>query len=162
MNINLRPITPKDRDFLRQMLYLSVFVPPGAAPYDRSIVQLPEISKYIDGWGTKKDDFGIIACISDVPAGAVWARLFGESGKGFGFVDDKTPELVIAIMEGFRNKGLGKMLMEQFFLMAIERGYRKVSLSVDKINPAFRFYQRLGFVTKGGTDQSPTMVKVLM
>ncbi len=161
MNISFRSIKPDDKEFLREMLYQALFVPPGQEPYDRSVLELPEISKYIDNWGTK-DDFGIIASVSHGPVGAVWARLFDKYEKGFGYVDDQTPELSIAIEKEYRNKGLGRMLMEEIFLMAIERGYRKVSLSVDIINPAFRFYQELGFIINGGTDESPTMVKELV
>ena len=119
------------------MLYQAVFVPPGQEPYDRSILELPEIAKYIANWG-RKHDFGLIARVDDVPAGAVWIRLFDASEKGFGFIDEQTPELSIALEAAYRNKGLGKMMMEKFFRRAFEQGYRNVSLSVDRINPAFR------------------------
>jgi GNAT superfamily N-acetyltransferase len=161
MLLNFRTIKSDDKEFLREMLYQAVFVPPGQNPYDRSILDLPDISRYISNWGTK-DDFGLMACINDEPIGAVWARLFDLSEKGFGYVDDQTPELTIAIIGEYRNKGIGRILMEKFFLLAIEQGYSKVSLSVDQRNPAFGFYQRLGFVIEGGTDQSPTMVKKLV
>ncbi len=58
MEISFRPIQPDDKGFLREMLYQSVFVPPGQDPYDRSILDLPEISRYLDNWGTK-NDFGM-------------------------------------------------------------------------------------------------------
>jgi [ribosomal protein S18]-alanine N-acetyltransferase len=161
MIITYRQIQPEDKEFLREMLFQAIFVLPGEGPYDRSILELPAISKYIDNWG-RKDDFGIIVSLSGVPVGATWARLFDSDEKGFGFVDEDTPELTIAIKEEYRNKGLGKTLMGKFFQLAVEKGYSRVSLSVDKRNPAYRLYKKLGFVITGGTSQSPTMIKELM
>lgn len=160
MDISFRPIQIDDKPLLREVLYLAVFVPPGHPPYERSILDLPEISRYIDNWDENRD-FGLLASVSDELAGAAWARLFSPPDKGYGYVDEQTPELTIALYEQFRNKGLGEMMMQRLFLMAIERGFTKVSLSVDKINPAFRLYERLGFQIAGGSPESPTMVKEL-
>jgi ribosomal protein S18 acetylase RimI-like enzyme len=41
------------------------------------------------------------------------------------------------------------MLMKRLFGLLRENGYKRTSLSVQKNNPAVRFYQRLGCVVTG-------------
>ncbi len=58
--------------------------------------------------------------------------------------------LNIAISPEFRNKGIGKRIMEKLFQVAMERGASKFTLEVRSCNiNAIIFYQRFGFVTKG-------------
>jgi hypothetical protein len=51
----IREATASDEPFLREMLYHSLYVPDGGAPFDRNIVTLPEIAKYAEGWGRAGD-----------------------------------------------------------------------------------------------------------
>lgn len=74
-------------------------------------------------------------------AGAVWVRLM----QGFGFVDDETPELAVALHAPFRGRGLGRALMMRMLEELKARGWKKVSLSVHRKNPAATLYCRLGF-----------------
>lgn len=133
-----------DYPILREMFYLSLFVPDGEDPYPESVIDLPELSIYLNGFG-KEGDFGFVCENNDQPVGAIWGRVFDESGKGFGFIDDKTPELGMAVLPEYRNKGIGNKLLQLFLNEAKRRGYRAVSLSVDKRNPAKRLYDRAGF-----------------
>jgi len=45
----------------------------------------------------------------------------------------------------YRGQGIGTLLMENLFERLRERGFRRTSLSVQKNNPAVRFYERLGY-----------------
>jgi len=158
MTIEYRTIEKSDYPFLREMLYVAIFVPPGKEPYPHSILDLPDIAKYVEDWG-KPGDFGLILQINGESIGVVWGRLYTENNKSYGFVDADTPEMTIAVKSDYQNRGLGTQLMKAFFKVAKEKGFKALSLSVDQRNRAVQLYKRLGFeiVNKPGTDY--TMLK---
>ncbi len=144
-NISTRPIMQVDEPFLWDMLYQAIFVPEGYPRPDPNIVKLPELAKYVQGWGLEHDH-GFLAIDIDAqqPVGAVWSRLFTGDMRGYGYVDDETPELSIAILPEYRGQGVGTQLLTHL-LEAATGKYPAVSLSVHQNNPAFNLYQRLGF-----------------
>jgi ribosomal-protein-alanine N-acetyltransferase len=159
-NIWLRPAMDSDVPFLWDMLYLSIYVPPGQEPPLRDILSHPRLSHYLTKWG-RPGDRAIIALDGNTPIGAVWMRLFDQSDPGYGFVDSEIPELGIAIVPEYRGRGIGTALLQEIFHEATKMGYQAVSLSVDPNNPALRLYERLGFVKVGVCGTSWTMVKRL-
>lgn len=84
--------------------------------------------------------------------GAAWLRLLTGDERGYGWVDDATPELSMAVMPPWRGQGIGSRLLAALLDAAAER-YDAVSLSVQADNSALRLYQRFGFevVADGGT-----------
>jgi GNAT superfamily N-acetyltransferase len=156
MSIDCREATSNDYNFFKKMLYDALYVPNGAEPFDISIIDLPDISRYVDNWG-KVGDFGLILEKEGTPIGAIWGRLF----NGYGFVDVETPEISMAIQEKYRVKGLGRQLLSIFIQIAKEKGYNALSLSVDKRNRAFDLYKRLDFKVVEETKTSCIMKKDL-
>lgn len=61
--------------------------------------------------GVKKDDFCLVADFRDKIIGTVWIRAFSEEIKGYGYFDDNTPVLVIALYKEYRNQGIGAQLL---------------------------------------------------
>jgi ribosomal protein S18 acetylase RimI-like enzyme len=157
MMIEIRPLTLVDEPFLWEMLYQALYVPEGHPPFPREIVQEPEISRYVQGWG-KAGDVGFVALDDGKPVGAVWLRLLAGENRGFGYVDETTPELSIAILPEYRGQGVGSKLMAHLFEKAQSR-YRAICLSVSPDNPAKRLYQRLGFEVIEENRSSLTLVK---
>jgi len=94
----LRRAVAGDVGFLREMLYLALFVPPGAEPFHPEILDKPELARIVEGFGAEVGDAGWIAAMdSGKPLGAAWVRRFSVDAPGFGYVDDQTPELSIAV-----------------------------------------------------------------
>ena len=160
MSIIYRQASINDYHFLREMLYEALFVPEGEKPFPKSILDLPEISKYTENWASP-GDFGIIAGDGDEPVGAVWGRLFKSNNRGYGYIDDKTPELTMAVKNSYRNRGIGAELMRRFLILAKEKGHKAVSLSVDKRNRAAGFYREIGFKIINEAETAYTMKMLL-
>lgn len=148
MGHQLRLAALSDEPFLREMLYLALFVRPGEPPFPRSILQDNAIAHYINGWGTMAGDVGWIALLHEEPIGAAWLRRFSVSDPGYGFVDAGTPELSMAVLPRHRGKGVGSSLLARLLADA-----PAVSLSCDPANRARQLYRRFGFEPLPGGDK---------
>jgi GNAT superfamily N-acetyltransferase len=113
------------------------------------------VYRYVQNWG-RPGDAGVLALDGPHPYGAAWFRLFTSDEPGFGFVDEQTPELTIAVVPSHRGKGAGAELLNALLDRARAEGYRAISLSAAKDQTAF--YERFGFETVRETPQAVTMV----
>ncbi len=157
----IQRLTQADEPVLWEMLYHALYVPDGHEPFPKEIVSEPEISRYVLEWGKVNDDgFAAVDQATQHPLGAVWIRLFESENRGYGYIDDETPELSIAIRPGHRNQGLGTDLLNQMIAEAGKQ-YAGLSLSVSSGNPAKRLYERLGFEVVEQNGTSLTMLKRL-
>ena len=156
----IRPLEPSDEPFLWEMLYQAIYVPTGTTPLPREIIYQPELAKYVQDWTT--NDIGLIAISesNQTPVGATWIRLFNMNNPGYGYINDETPELSIAVLPEYRNQGIGTRLILNL-LEIVKDIYPAISLSVSSDNPAFRLYQHLGFEVVSQSDNSVTMKKNL-
>ena len=156
MECNIRALTPKDESFLWEMLYQALYVPEGHPALPREIVQIPELARYVKDWG-RPGDCGFLASdpITGESIGATWLRLLIGDNKGYGHVDDNTPELSIAVLPEYRGQGVGSQLLAH--LLASECGQSSISLSVSADNPAVRLYKRFGFETIVQSNESLIM-----
>jgi GNAT superfamily N-acetyltransferase len=147
--LEVRPATPADLPFMRDMLYEAATVgyvlrdqPP--PPMDEVLAH-PSNARYLDGWGRSGDD-GLIA-EDGAPLGAAWYRLFAPHERGDGIVaHHNVPEVAIAVVPRARGRGVGRALLEALLRTARDAGYAQLMLSVDPANPARRLYARCGFV----------------
>ncbi len=159
VKLNIRQAEAKDYHFMREMLYEAIFIPEGKSRPPFSIIDDPAIYKYISGW-MRASDCGFIAEVGGRAIGAAWARLFENAAVGgYGFVDNSTPELGLAVLEEFRDKGTGTALMKALIAELKLKNYERLSLSVDKLNRAVGFYKKLGFSVVKEKDTDYLMIK---
>lgn len=144
MKITIREMEKMEFPLLGEFLFEAIFIPPGEEKPQRDILQFPELSCYFNDFG-KASDHCLVAERQGMPVGAVWTRIFSETEKGFGYVDPVTPELSMSVCEEYRNQGIGKKLMEAMLDQMKHLDYHQVSLSVDKLNYAYRWYPKFGF-----------------
>jgi ribosomal protein S18 acetylase RimI-like enzyme len=142
----------QDVRFLRDMLHHAYYWrerEPGEGP--------GPVALYVKGWG-RAGDTALIAIDEGFPIGAAWYRRFRRDQPGYGFVDEETPELAIAVVPSRRGRGIGDALLSALCERARTEGYRTLSLSVERANePLVTFYERHGFVRLEEDGDSVTM-----
>jgi [ribosomal protein S18]-alanine N-acetyltransferase len=153
--IIIRDLKEIEIPFLEEMLYQAIFIPVGTPKLDKSIIFIPELHPYIKDFG-KVSDLCLVAELEGKLVGAIWTRLF----KGYGFIDETTPELSMAMDADFRGKGIGSEMLDALLLKLQKLNYEQVSLSVDKRNFAYKLYQKKGFQVHEVQGDSVLMVKV--
>lgn len=141
MEIVIRKIKTEEYPLLEDFLYDAIYIPEGIQPPDKSIIHNEDLQVYIKDFGTKKDDVCFLAEVDHKVVGAVWMRIMND----YGHIDNETPSLAISVKKAYRGLGIGTKLMETILKVANAQGYQRISLSVQKANPAVRLYQRLGF-----------------
>jgi ribosomal protein S18 acetylase RimI-like enzyme len=153
----LRAAGPGDEPFLRKMMYEAAAWNPDW-PHEEVIEALsnPVLARYVDGW-RRPGDAGVIAERDGDAIGAAWYRLFTANEPGYGFVDERTPELGLAVVPLYRRRGVGTALLEALIQRAREDGYRALSLSVAVSNRSRLMYERVGFEKVGEQGESWTM-----
>ena len=134
-----RRVTRSDVPFLRDMVrhaYYWRWAAPDSIP----------AARYVEGWG-RPGDAGLVSLDGAFRVGAAWYRLFPADAPGYGFVDERTPELTIAVVPSRRGRGVGRELLSALLGQARGDGFGAITLSVESGNPAARLYERFGFAT---------------
>lgn len=149
----IRAAGPHDVRFLRDMLRHAYYWRMNES------ADLP-VARYVTNWGREGDD-GLVAIDEGNLVGAAWYRLFRREEPGFGFVDESTPELTIAVVPSRRGRGFGHELMTGLLERARRAGYERLSLCVEQDSPAVSLYERYGFRRVGESDGALTMTAEL-
>jgi GNAT superfamily N-acetyltransferase len=125
--------------------------------YHWRMAQDPDLPvfRYVQNWG-RRGDAGVIAFQATNVYGAAWYRLFPAAEPGFGFVDEETPELTIAVVPSRRGHGTGAELLVALLGRARADGFARVSLSAEEGQTGF--YERHGFRELRREDGTVTMV----
>jgi ribosomal protein S18 acetylase RimI-like enzyme len=152
MNYLIRPLTEEDEPFLWQMLYEAAHMSEEGKLTIQDAMNYPDLAKYVRDWG-RKDDMGFVATLinSDRSIGAAWLRLLIGENQGYGYIDDRTPELAVAILPEYRNQGIGTQLLTHLLAVA-KFVYPAISLSIRSTNPALGLYKRMGFAVVAGSE----------
>lgn len=159
--LQIRQIKADEIPLLDDFLYEAIFQPDENNPIPRSVLKIPEVFAYIKDFGKWKDDYCLVADLDGKVVGAVWVRIISGEIKGYGNVDEKTPEFSISLFKDYRSKGIGTMLMKKMLDYLKEKGYEQTSLSVQKANYASNLYLKLGFEVVHEDEQEYIMLRCL-
>ena len=150
----IRTIRPEELSLLNDFLYEAIFIPEGVAALPRSIIEQEDLQVYIRDFGRQPDDHCLVAEVDGRIVGAVWVRVMND----YGHIDDKTPSLAISLYKDYRNRGIGTELLQRVLDLLREKGYRQVSLSVQKGNYALWMYRKAGFEVIADRGEEVLMV----
>lgn len=139
---------------LKEKEYEAIFIPKGAEPPERDIIENLELRVYTDGFGTQKGDNCLVADFGGKVVGAVWTRIMDD----YGHVDDETPSFAISLYKEYRGQGIGSQLMVKMLELLKWQGYERASLAVQKANYAVKMYKDVGFKTVDENAEEYIMV----
>jgi GNAT superfamily N-acetyltransferase len=142
--VQVRNATPDEVDALHAALLHAFNWEPAREPLP---LDDPVLARYRDGWGAV-DDLGVVAEVDGAVVGAAYCRLV----RGYGFVDERTPEVTIGVEPEHRGRGLGGRLLAALAERARAEGFDRLSLSVEPANPALRLDERAGYRAVGMDD----------
>src|SRR4029079_4983419 len=146
----LPPVDQMDMRFLRDMLR-------HAYHWRMGDPDLP-VYRYVKNWG-RRGDAGVGASVRPNGYGAAVHPRFPVSAPGFGFVDEETPELTIAVVPSKRGHGTGAELLEALLAQARTDGFSRIRLSSEPGQTGF--YEKHGFKELRREDGTVTMVAEL-
>lgn len=158
LNITIREIKQSELGILEDMLYEAIYQPDKNNLIPRSVLNIPEVSAYIRDFGKEKADYCLVADFEGKIIGAVWVRIISGDIKGYGYVDDNTPEFAISLFDEYRNQGIGSRLMTAMIDYLRKSGYSQASLNVKKENYAVKLYRKIGFEIVKEDDEDYLMI----
>jgi GNAT superfamily N-acetyltransferase len=149
---HLRMVLPSESELIFSFLVLAARMDEQGEPMQKALVD-SALTPYWREWG-REGDLGVVAVLSDssLPVACAWTRQFSKQNPGHGFVTESVPELAIATVAGYRNRGLGLSVLNRL-LSECRRRYNAISLSVRSDSPAVRLYERVGFRARPGSEK---------
>ena len=158
MDVVVRPAEADDVEHVKWALFEAVsWNPERQLPPFELTIEHPERARYHRDWG-RPGDLGVVATSANDVVGVAVCRLLTDDDHGHGYVDEATPELAVAVAEGWRGRGLGTLVLGELARRARAAGVPRLSLSVDAGNPAVRLYERLGYRELGRDEGGIRMV----
>lgn len=103
LKTTIRVAEEDDLDLLWDFLALAAYEAGAAAA-----TTVPVVASHLFGW-KRPGDFGFVATLDGKPVGAAWARQFRSDETVF-YLDDRTPELSIAVREKARGQAPGQFV----------------------------------------------------
>jgi len=158
----IRELVPQDRPFLLEMLYEAAYWRTDRErPRLAEGLERPDLVRLMANWGRAGDVALVAADGHGTRLGAAWFRLWTPENHTYGYVDESTPEIGIAVKPEFRLQGVGTSLFMQLMARAQRDGFSQISLSVESANPARRLYARFGFKPVREDENTLTLLKEL-
>jgi ribosomal protein S18 acetylase RimI-like enzyme len=146
MQFSIRPVIPDDIPFLWDVLYFAAHMSEDGATSSKAARHDPHLNIYVKEWG-RCGDCGMIAYDpqSQRKLGAAWIRFLTDDSSHYGYYDDRTPELAIAVLPEVTGQGVGSALLSHL-IETVGAEAPAIVLTVRSDNPAKNLYERFGFV----------------
>ncbi len=157
MTLCIRAGKSGDLTFLRRMLYEAAYWRGTDLPEIELGLSTPQLSKLLSDWG-RKGDTAVVAEDESTAIGAAWFRFWDDANHSFGYVSSEVPELAIGVAMEHRGRGVGRKLIQALICEAADAGIARISLSVERDNPALHLYESVGFKVIGHGGNPCTMV----
>jgi len=154
MHYVIRELQENEKSLLNDFLYEAIYVLDGTALPSKDIIYKPELQVYVSDFGEEKDDNCLVTEVDGRVVGAVWVRIINDDGH----VDDRTPSFAISLYPDYRGLGIGTMMMKEMLTLLKRKGYEKVSLSVQRMNYAYKMYLKVGFEIVHENEEEYIMV----
>lgn len=145
----IREIRKEEIKILGDFLYEAIFIPKGMKKPLKKIIEDESLQVYIKDFGLVNGDYCLVSICDNKIVGACWARIMDD----YGHIDEETPSMAISLLEEYRNKGLGTSLLREFL-----KHFKRISLSVQKANYAYKMYLRCGFKIIGEREDDYIML----
>lgn len=156
MKYFIRQLKENEYGILPDFLYEAIYIPEGVELPPKNIIDQPELQLYISNWG-REDDHCLVAEVNEKIVGAIWVRIMND----YGHIDDNIPSLAISLYKEYRKRGIGTALIKEMLSFLKKKGYEKVSLSVQKVNYAYKMYLKFGFTVISENEEEFIMIKQL-
>lgn len=157
--VSIKPLSVEYEAYMWDLLYRSIFKAKTNENISREIKDLPDLKKYVENYGSRDGDLGyIVLNDKNQPVGAVWIRYFDDDYNTWGYVDSKTPEMNIALEDGYRGEGLGGKMIDKMF-ESLPDCVEQISISIHPENRCVSLYSRKGFVEIEKRDPAIVMLK---
>lgn len=157
MKYIIRQMHTSEYPLLDDFLYEAIFQRDQTNLLPKSIIKKPELQIYTKNFGKYQDDYCLCAEMDGNIVGAVWVRNI----KGFGSIDNITPEFSISLYKDYRGQGIGTEMMKKMLEHLKSAGYSIASLSVQKDNYAVKMYQKVGFQIIDDNEEDYIMLHYL-
>ena len=157
MEYIIRELREDEYLLLKEFTYQAIFLRDENIIVPRIVLDDPKLKVFYEDFG-KPDDVCLVVEADNKIVGAVWTRILSGEVKGFGNIDEHTPEFGISLFKEYRNKGLGTELMKSMLELLKEKGYKRTSLAVQKDNYAVKMYKNVGFSIVKELDEEYLMV----
>ncbi len=144
LTYTIRNIDSSEIHVLNNFLYEAIFQEDMDNPLPKDVITTPELQVYIKDFG-KETDYCLVAEYEKDIVGCVWTRILAGEIKGYGYIDENTPEFAISVLKNYRGYGIGTSLMQAMLKLLQAEGYKKTSLAVQKENYAYKMYEKIGF-----------------
>ncbi len=142
--LSMRPVVADDIELMWDIVYCAAHVSEEDDPSPETMRSNPDLVRHVSDWG-RDGDLGIVAEQAGVAVGGAWLRLHvGAERELPYYVDEQTPELVIAALAGNEGRGIGSALLTELLVRSAGR-YPRIMLTVRSTNPAVQLYERFGF-----------------